>query len=193
MPLQGTKTHGIHMEPSIVAVVQGIFSSFDAYDCPFRESVESRMLLYPVEGFRLTQLQFSALSYMMQQTEESHALCFRTEGIKSVGEIANSETLVIRQNDYAFYAEAPLVTDELRILLAVVENAIVSPSGYWGLLISQDLHALLGGRREVIDHFKRVYSGWRDDTTEFIRDMESVGERWADITFVKKVLQCCKE
>jgi len=175
---------------SLAAITRDIFCSFDAYGCPFQESVESRLLLYPVDGFSLTCAQFDALSHMMEQTGEAYAICSMTEGLVNVSDIVNSESRAIARGDYDSYSEWGTVKPGW--ILSFVENVIISSGGHWGLVVSQDKHALLGGRRSAIEEFKEVYTGWRDDAAAWIRDWESVSKTW-DISFVKRVLQGCRE
>lgn len=114
-----------------------IFASFDAFDQPFQAHVRARMLMYPTNGYILHKEQFDAIAAAARRAAaDPKAFCIITEGADVTTAAEALESHEFRLDSYESYSR---LGDELPI---VQENAIVPASGAWGVLISQEFHAL---------------------------------------------------
>jgi hypothetical protein len=53
----------------------------------------------------------------------------------------------------------------------IIENAIYSSHGNWGIIISHEEHAVLGGHKQCIETFKAAYP-------DYINDQKSLYKPW---------------
>lgn len=54
----------------------------------------------------------------------------------------------------------------------IIENTIYSSHGNWGIIISHEEHAVLGGHKEFIETFKAAYPNYIHDQKKFIQAIE---------------------
>lgn len=161
-----------------------LFSSLDAFDQPFRDDVRSRLLLFPTDGYGLSKNQFDALAAACARIGETNAQCVITEGL-SVDHLPSG------LEQYRFSLTA---YDGYRILVnstpVAQENAVISDDGTWGLLISQESHAVLGGPLDFVEAFKESYPMADSDVSEFIRAWEGNARRInSDISWMPSLLE----
>jgi len=126
-------------------VFQSIFASQDPYGEPFQLSIEKRLLLYP---FR----------YGLHESQPWLALVM--SAIKSLGEdgfyvsVLNTFSDLPEEETTHWYvplSEAHLYID----LVFPVQNAIYSVNGTWGIICSDEDHAILGGPNAVVASVQR--------------------------------------
>jgi hypothetical protein len=125
--------------------------SFDAFDDPFQADVQSRLLLFPTDGFLLTPKQFGALGGAATQFGDSTGYCAITEGLEASDDQVALDYYEFNLHDYAGYRK---LRDSGCVLQ---ENALLSDGGSWIILVSQEFHALLGCPPDFLLEFKRLY------------------------------------
>jgi hypothetical protein len=128
-----------------------IFVSKSPYEDPFQSGVEQRMVFFPTYRFRLTERQYAAVVEASKLEGESG---FYASHVEYTGDF-----LGVGDN---WYCRFPAYCKYDRIPLAI-ENALYSEVGKWGLIISQDEHAIVGGTKEFIRHVKVNYTEWEED------------------------------
>lgn len=115
------------------AAYERVFRSTDPFDAPLRP--RNRAILFPV-AFTLDREQFESLVGAARAVGDE-ALCVTiTEGDSSEQRPDDRHWLVDFW-DFTEYQGLPA--------LGALENAIYSPEGRWGLLISHEQHAVVGG------------------------------------------------
>jgi hypothetical protein len=67
--------------------------------------------------------------------------------------------VVTNQNIYSDYSSLKIILD----------NAIYSPSGKWGVMISHEDFAVIGADITFIKRFKQCYPNWEEEKLKFIR------------------------
>jgi hypothetical protein len=165
-----------------------LFSSLDAFDEPFRDSITSRILLYPTAGYILKEEQFKAIAAASADVGEDSAQCVITEGLTIDGLPSELECYPVPLNSYGEYKT---LTDSFPIMQ---ENAMISVSGAWGLLISQEFHAVLGGSEHFINAFKRTYLAADSDMANFVLAWEGNAHRiGSDISWMARLLNHIKQ
>lgn len=63
----------------------------------------------------------------------------------------------------------------------LINNALYSESGKWGILISHEFHAIIGCTKEFWEEFEKHYPQWRKDYHDFIAYWEHEKEIWPKI------------
>ena len=130
-----------------------VFTTNDAFSWPFRGAVEVGRAFYPTDGCHLTRAQYSAL----------------LSAIRGVGEtgfflsVVESEGLSFLDRDWGHWSCDLPPYEEYKALDLTLENALYSRDGHWGVLISHEMHALVGGTEAFIAAIDDHYRGWGDD------------------------------
>lgn len=160
-----------------------VFSKSDPFSDPFHKTLSERVLIFPTKGYYLQENQFHAL---MKTIGESTFFVSESEGDSfNLSQDFHSELSAqhwIAENtvSYEGYQSMPLV----------VENALYSPQGEWGLQISHEDHAILAGNSLFIDSFKEAYPEWKEDKDKFHQYwVEANKEFSTDITWIHDFLK----
>ncbi len=161
---------------SLQKVFNLIFKSKDPFNEIFTENIYDNLLLRPTDGYQLTEEQFKALQKAIQETQNQDVFISITEYRDMFS--SDSEHWKIDSNlDYDGYTN-------LGIFL---ENAIYSSDGTWGILISHENHAVIGGNPLFIDTFKKYYPSWQNDILVFENLwVENQKEYGSDISWIKE-------
>ena len=138
-----------------------LFQSTDPFDQPFRDEVRERLIL-STNILRLYKEQFIALAQAVQQLGEKECAISEVEGsaarIRGYSRKAPSEYWIIDFTEYEAYTNLPIMW----------EHAIHSLRGEWGLIISSEHHAILGGSSRFMSAFKEFYPKWEQEREEFL-------------------------
>jgi hypothetical protein len=154
------------------AAFEAVFHTADPFGCPFRDEVEVRDLLYPV-GFRLDEEEFRAVAEAAGKLGEGRAFLSEVEGYSGSRWAARNHWEI----DLSEYPYPQLASQGF---IDVMENAIYSTAGTWGLLISHEQHALVGGPPLFVsslrgqldrDHLGNFLSFWRENLERFQSDL----------------------
>jgi len=142
---------------------QRVFSTNDAFAWPFQDTVEIGRVFYPTDGCHLTREQYSSL----------------VSAIRNVGEtgfflsVVESEGLSFLDRDWGHWSCGLPSYEEYSELNLTLENALYSKDGYWGVLVSHEMHALIGGTKAFMTALGDHYQGWTDD-------LRMLREAWSD-------------
>lgn len=154
------------------AAFEAVFCMADPFGRPFRDEVEARDLLYPV-GFRLDEEEFRALAEAAGKLGEGRAFLSEVEGYSGSKWATRNHWEI----DLGVYPYPQLASQGF---IDVMENAIYSTAGTWGLLISHEQHALIGGPPLFVsslrgqldrDHQGDFLSFWRENLERFQSDL----------------------
>jgi hypothetical protein len=162
-----------------------IFSSKDPFDTVFQETIEHKILLFPTVGYYLQDVQFDALIQAIEEVGESTFHVSEIEGdcfTKSSSDQAYEQGHwnCTTQLSYEEYLNIPLV----------LENAIYSPSGKWGVLLSHEGHAVVGGGLSFIRKFQSLYPQHDTCSVHFIEQWShNEAEFGSNLDWVKNFLK----
>lgn len=134
-----------------------VFQALDPFGTPFQDSVESRAILYPI-GYQLTAFELNALMVACQ----------------AVGDTVINVTITERPKEpdhkhlYHWQVRCEQMNDYYQIdrFLSVLESAIYSDTGVWGLLISHERHAVVGGTAKFMNTFLQALEVDSDEQVE---------------------------
>ena len=135
-----------------------IFLKHDPFGDPFRAAIQERMVLFPTYGFYLGMQQYDALIKTLKDLGEKYFFLSITED----GEIESSWKCY--NPLYGEYCEIPHMSLEL---------SIFSEFGSFGIMISHEDHAMIGGTKLFIETFKKYYPFW-------VTDRDKLRSYWID-------------
>ncbi|SFC82962.1 hypothetical protein SAMN04488168_11058 [Bacillus sp. 491mf] len=142
-----------------------IFMSTNPFQYVFTKNIKEVIILFPTDGYYLTEKQFIALQETMVTFKENEFYISEVEGTDIFKNVEKTNSYQSRHwiiddvtslHDY----------DEVQLFL---ENAIYSTQGKWGLIVSHEEHALLGGTSEFIRRFKMNYPEWEECTNNLLK------------------------
>ena len=122
------------------------FDSTDAFGWPFSTAVNFGRVLFPTDGCQLSREQFDALARVAAKRGETTCYLAVVEGHVRLEANADQRIFMISLADYESYAS----------LYLTLENAIYSTSGDWGILLSHEMHAVLGGDAVLVSEFNQL-------------------------------------
>lgn len=123
-----------------------VFRSTDPFGWPFSDAISCGRVLFPTDGCHLSPEQFGVLAKVARSTGESTCYLAVVEGYERLGGSTEEKMYLVDLSDYEGYVSLHLT----------LENAIYSPSGRWGVLISHEMHGILGGDAEFVATFNRM-------------------------------------
>lgn len=163
-----------------------IFNSNDPFGKVFCDSISERLILCPTIGYYLNQHQFEAMIRAVEAVNESRIFLSEIEGKGAFQE-------QLGENEYSgshFEILIPVNYEEYTNTVLVVENALYSPTGKWGIIISHEEHAVIGGERSFMEKFKQFYPDWSGGLSSFQKMWENnAREINSDTTWIHSFLK----
>jgi hypothetical protein len=157
----------VDFQKNINKIYQSVFASEDPYGSPFQPSIKPRQLLY---WFR----------YGLLDTEPW--LIPVTNAIKAIGEKGFYLTILERGGAEPYHWYVPL--DEAHLYIDKIYplcNAIYSVKGLWGIICSEQDHAVVGGSEFFVDIIQKSISDWDYRITLFLNTWKEYHEQNKDI------------
>jgi len=133
-----------------------VFKNKDPFDDCFTDNIQAKLLLFPTDGYYLQEEQFNVLRQAISHLGEAGFFISEIEG-DCFSELSSSESYEHGHwvgdvsSTFEDYADIPIV----------LENAVYSSCGNWGVLISHEGHAVLGGRKELIEQVQTLYPQYK--------------------------------
>lgn len=170
--------------PAIRSAWQCVFSTNDAFAWPFREAIEVGRVFYPTDGCHLTREQYSAIVSAIQSVGD-------TGFILSVVE---SEGLSFLDRSWGHWLCDLLPYEAYSEVHLTLENALYSRDGQWGVLVSHEMHALIGGTEAFMTALGDHYQGWADDL-RMLRESWSnnANAAWLEPTISRMALELAND
>lgn len=134
-----------------------VFKSTDPFGWPFEDAISSGRLLYPTDGCHLFADQLQALRFAALEAGDSACYLAVVEGKATLAGSDEERVYALNLDDFDGYSQLNLT----------LENAIFSASGSWGLLISHEMHAVIGGARSFIAAFDEIDLAAEEQWKEF--------------------------
>lgn len=157
------KITGVETKKNLECNFQKVFKNKDPFDNCFTENIQTKQLLFPTEGYYLQREQFDALRKAISQIGETNFYISEIEG-DSFSDSPSSDSY-----EYShLMGESSSTFEDYVNVPIVIENAIYSTYGKWGVIISHEGHAILGGSAELIETFKFLYPQYVTDKQRFI-------------------------
>jgi len=132
----------------------------------FVDTITNKVLLYPTNGYHLLKQQFSALINVINLFSQDRS--FFVSEIETTAFTKNKNP----ESYLGEHFEISLDTTyyEYEKINICLENALYSPVGEWGVMISHESHAVLGGSKDFVNSFKQFYPDWKNDQKKFLEN-----------------------
>ena len=139
-----------------------VFQAEDPFDHPFAPDVERRVILFPVYYELESPLLEALVTAALEQGDSGFYL--------SVLERPAEKE---QDRPYHWHISASGL-DGYRALgyPFVLENAVYSPEGKWGIMVSHENHALLGGTASFVDNVRRLVPNLDNQVFDFLAAWE---------------------
>jgi hypothetical protein len=156
-----------------------VFRSIDPFDAPLREAIGSRAILFPV-AYLLDRPQFDAVVTAASLVGD-HGICLSITEEFSGDSGAGASHWVLNRWDWHEYRDIGRA--------GVLENALYSPEGTWGILVSHEQHAVVGGSEPFLKALAAEFPGFRESRVEFLRFWYDLRDRRAtDVSWLPELL-----
>lgn len=143
-------------EKNIKAIRDSVFASIDPYGSPFHEDIQYKLLLYEFTyGIEKNDIWFHPL----------------VESIRSLGEEGFYVSLLRRSSEEPSHWYVPLAEahEYIKVVLPA-ENTIYSVHGKWGLICSEEDHAVIGGPEKFISIIYEAIPDWDNRIQLFLEN-----------------------
>ncbi len=134
-----------------------IFLGNNPFENCFSKEIKKVNLLYPVDGYKLTREQYDALIFTISNIYIDEEIFISEIEAESIGEIFRSNNDIDKYQFKHWIFDLSTTYDEYVKMDINVENAIYSSQGNWGIIISHEEHAIVGGNSKFFDIFKTKY------------------------------------
>jgi len=135
-------------DPKVAASAwREVFNSNDPFGWPFEPSIKRGCLFFPTDGLHLTRQQYSALMVAIAAAGEPGFFV----------SIVESEGLgFLHRSSGHWWLQAPSY-EEYSAMNLTLENALYSAHGNWGIVVSHESHAVVGGTAPIVESVSRHY------------------------------------
>lgn len=130
-----------------------VFQSNDPFTWPFQPQFATGRIFFPTDGYHLTKQQFLAVGAALEQTGETGYFL----------SVVESEGLSFLDRSWGHWVCESLTYEDYCQLPLTLENALYSREGHWGVLISHEMHAVIGGSTEFTAALSGQYREWASD------------------------------
>lgn len=139
-----------------------IFKSNNPENQPFQSTIKEKCIISPVD-YELCPDLFNSIADSALTINERKGCITITEGLSNFN-YREAHHWIVDMEEYPYEI---LLKDEQ--WLAVAENAIYSLNGSWGIIISNDQFAIIGGSIEFMNNFRVKYRNLQNSIKEFFR------------------------
>lgn len=145
-----------------------VFKSSDTFSDPFQPEIEEKIILYH-ELYQLDEEHYYALSEITNELYDSNvAFISVTEGRQEKGFHEDRSWIIdLRRYPYEDFS----LTE--KNLMALMETAIYSTQGQWGIVFSEYGHAIMGGSHLFMDSFKKKIPEMQNEIYDFLSEVKS--------------------
>jgi hypothetical protein len=135
-----------------------VFRDADPFEAPLRHSVMHRALLYPVP-YLLERDQFDSVIEAARKEGDDSFCVSITEGADTLAGRSERIHWIFDYWEYEEYRDLQIA--------GVLENAVYSPNGKWGMLVSQEQHAIVGGSASFIRSLSNSFPNYGESASAF--------------------------
>ncbi len=153
---------------------QRLFKSNDPFSVPFRPEIEACIIFPFTEGCALTLAQYEAIITAARTLGDQGFILSEVEWKGDFFERGKH-----------WWCEFPRHEDYL-IQAPILENALYSLHSRWGVLISHEWHAMVGGSETFMMNVDKMYPEWRAAIIDLIESWEKVTPgHWVTNMFIE--------
>lgn len=154
--------YAIQEAAAVVPSWRRVFTDNDPFGWPFASWVSAGGVVYPTDGLHLTRTQYEALTSALGTIGETGFFISAVE----------SDGLEFQRRPWGHWWSEQASYEEYCALDLTLENALYSRHGRWGVLISHEMHAVVGGTIE----FVRALT---ESRTDWLEDLRMLNKEWS--------------
>ena len=178
----------IYNKHKIELMMNSFYSIFDNTN-PFKPIINRNykmIVFYPTKGYFISEKQFKSLINTLQLIGEK---TFYISEIENGKESFNLNNDVEKYSFKHFIVDVELDINEYFNSQIILENAIYSTKGTWGIIISHEEHAILAADKNFMSIFKNEYTCYKNDIENFKETwINNNKEYGSDISWIKNIL-----
>jgi hypothetical protein len=168
---------------TVRAALGSVFRETNCFGQPLKSNTEGA-LAFPDGLYSPTTEQFDRLALAASRLDETDAYIAVTEGTGSPSDIELVWRFDLRESPYG-----ALNQHHTDVWAPALENAIFSTNGSWGIVFSQEDHAVLGGSKLFVSNFASRFPQERIGA-EFVRTWRQRAVEWkTDIEWLPGLLE----
>lgn len=138
-------------------ILKKVFIVYDPYKPEVSENLSVKTVLFPTDSYHLDESQFQALLAAIETTNEQRFYVSEIE--RKPDPFKRGDHWLCHRPNFQDYTHLPIG----------VWYAIYSSDGNWGLLLSDELHALLACDESFWSEFSKHYPYAERDKAEFLK------------------------
>ncbi|MGL5255863.1 MAG: hypothetical protein ACRC76_02405 [Proteocatella sp.] len=139
-----------------------VLQTKDPFGEMFQLCIQEKQILCPTDGYYLNREQFKALQDTLITLGENKVYFSEIEADECFSDNSCSHWEISVMDSYEEYLKLPVI----------LENSLYSLNGRWGILISQEEHAVIGGTSEFMAKYKEYYTNWFKGERTFCQKWE---------------------
>jgi hypothetical protein len=161
------------------------FKDVDPFGEMFMDSIEERQIICPFDSYALDKKQFNALILSIMAVGDKGFYITEIEPIDCFGVVVPPF-----YQPRSWHFELPITYEEYEQIGFYLETAVYSPTGRWGLMISHEDHAVIGGSKLFINTFNENYPNSKKGYDYFLEMWKANKEQFnSDISWMSKFLE----
>jgi hypothetical protein len=146
---------------------------------PFREQIEARTLIYPIDYTMLDEGQFQAVGAAAASVGDQSAY-LAPYGTLEAGWAGTYDHSLVALDSYSDYRPGGAL---------ILEHLLYSPHGTWGLVTSDDGEALVGGSQGFVKVLRdRLAEKEGVMVRAFVRDSKDMGRGGGNVEWLQPLL-----
>lgn len=134
-----------------------VFRTLDYYTDPFRDPLSLEALFFPVAGYHLTESQYRAVVAGARALGDDEVVVSHIAA-REPEQQGTDFWVMPSDSDYQFYRNTPVLMD----------NTLHARSGLWGVVITDEEHALVGSEGSFGEVVRRRYPDSRLDASRLV-------------------------
>jgi hypothetical protein len=157
-----------------------VFQSFDGWSPqPFRDTIEARLLIYPIDYTMLEAEQFAALAAAAATVGDLTAYVV-PYGARESGWEGTYDHSLLTLDDYLDYKPPDTL---------IIEHLLYSPRGAWGVVTSHGEYAAVGGAQGFVDTLRRHLPQREDEAVEMlVREWREIGRSGGNVSWLRPLI-----
>ena len=157
-----------------------IFYSSDPFSIPYRNQSNHVMVFFPTDAYILSEEQYTAIRAAAAENGDEGYFWSYCEGSPKFDDPTQH-----------YWCPLPDYNEYSSILDYAVENAIYSSKSEWGIILSQESHAMIGGTEHFISVVKKNYTNWKSDFEELYEEWKDT--KWNGVYTMRPYLEILDE
>jgi hypothetical protein len=162
------------------SVFAAVCERHDSFADPFSNLTPIRCIFFPTNGYSLTEAQWLALFAAHNAVSSSRIVVLPSELSQSDWDDLGCWELETAADYWALQSQG----------IFAIENTLIDRSGNWGIQLSQESHALVGGTSEFASALLRAYPALNNERKAFEAHWHNRSREGEDASWAISIEKC---